>query len=293
MSLEIVIYKSQGGKSLVNQFSNSYLFNGAPNYHSDAAKALAHKLIEIESRIFFDTTKFMRYVCRQLDATGRHIEGETHSDAVDVQGMTAVPVGSVLMPPATVVAYEKKVLIGRNAITLYRNCITSDEYNLYIETGAVPPRLYQSHAPGVAAAGIFGVLLRDADNDSGLEMILPINPRYAAGAARPVTAITFAGIRQRQETYQKDSGIDNLTEAVQQLINENAASLRRLLRSITNATGAFRTGLINTIVSLVVDAFSRYALLTLARRAAIRWPAIYAATELLALLPPGTIPALT
>jgi hypothetical protein len=290
--LEIITYKSQGGRSLVKQFSNSYLFNGAPNYLSDAAKMLAEKLVTAERRIYFDDTYFMRYVIRQLDVDGRHIYGETRTEAVNFAGETALPVGSKIVPPNIVARYEKKVDVGRNAITLYRNVINTDEYNTYLETGAVPARLQVAYAPGVLPLAVFSAELMAADNDSGLTMMLPINSRYSAGAVRPVKSINFAGMGFRQETYNRESGTENMLEAVQQLINENGASMRRLLRSVTDATGAMRVGLINTIIQLVVDAFAKYALLAIAKRAAIRFPAIYFATELLALLPPGTIPAL-
>ncbi len=291
--IEIITYKSQGGRSLVKQFSNSYLFNGTPNYLSDAAKTLAEKIVEAERRIYFDDTHFMRYVIRQLGADGRHIYGETRTEAVNFTGETALPVGSKIVPPNIVARYEKKVDVGRNALTLYRNVINTDEYNTYLETGAVPARLQVAYAPGVLPLAVFSQALMDADNDSGLTMMLPLNNRYSAGAVRPVTSITFAGMGFRQETYQRDTGTENMLEAVQQLINENGAAMRRLLRSIADATGAMRTGLVNTIIQLVVDAFAKYALLSIARRAAIRFPAIYFAAELLALLPAGTIPALT
>jgi hypothetical protein len=291
--LEIMIYKSQGGRSLVKQFSNSYLFNGAPNYYSDAANQLATKLVEAESRIYFDTTHFMRVVIRQLDPDGYSVYGESRSIPMESTGQTAVPVGSVIMSPNHTVAYQKNVTVGRPGISLYRNAITSDEYNTWVETGAVPQRLNTSYAPGVLPAMFFSAALMAADNDSGLQMILPINSRYAQGAARPVSGILFAGIRERQETYRRESGTENLLEAVQQLVNENGASLRRLMRQIGEATGALRVGLINTIISLVVDAFAKYALLAIGKRALVRFPAIYFATELLALLPAGTIPALT
>ncbi len=291
--LEIITYKSQGGRSLVKQFSNSYLFNGAPNYLSDAAKTVAEKIVTAERRIYFDDTHFMRYVVRQLDVNGRHIYGETRTEAVNFTGETALPVGSQIVPANIVARYEKTVDVGRNAITLYRNVINSDEYNTYLETGNVPARLQVSYAPGVLTEAVFSAELMAADDNSGLTMMLPINQRYSAGAVRPVKTINFAGMGFRQETYNRESGVDNLLEAVQQLVNENGASLRRLLRSVTGATGAMRTGLINTIIELVVDAFAKYALLAFSKRAMVRFPAIYFVAELLALLPPGTIPALT
>jgi hypothetical protein len=291
--LEIIVYKSQGGRSLVQQFSNSYLFNGAPNYLSDAAKTLADKIVTAERRIYFDDTHFMRYVIRQLGADGRHVYGETRTEAVNFTGETALPVGSQVVPPNIVARYEKKVDVGRNALTLYRNVINTDEYNTYLETGAVPARLNAPYAPGVQPSGLFSTELMAADNDSGLTMMLPINVRYSAGAVRVVKSINFAGMGFRQESYQRESGLENLLEAVQQLINETGASLRRLLRSVAEASGVMQVGLINTIIQLVVDAFAKYALLAIAKRAMIRFPAVFFAAELLALLPPGTIPALT
>ncbi len=291
--IEIVLYKSLGGLSLVKQFSNSYLFSGAPGYLSAAAQMVADRLVMAETRIYFDNVFIMRYVIRQLDENGRHVYGESRSEALGYPGLTPFPVASKPVPPNIVVRYEKKVQVGRNAFSLYRNALATDEYNAYLEAGTMPPRLNQQNNPGGLPMMAFEVALNDADNDTGLTMILPINPRYSAGATRPITQITMAGIGFRQETYQRDTGTENLLEAVQQLINENGAAMRRLMRSIADATGALRTGLINTIIQLVVDAFAKYALLSIARRAAVRFPAIYFAAELLALLPAGTIPALT
>ncbi len=291
--LEIIIFKSQGGRSLVKQFSNSYLFDGAPNYFSSAAANLANALVLAESRIYFNSTSFMRAVIRQLDPGGYNVYGESKSIALSSTGQNALDVGSVVMSPNHTVAYQKSVQVGRPGISLYRNAISSDEYNLFVETGAVPARLNAPFAPGVLPVMLFTNALMTADDNSGLQMILPINERYAAGTARPVTDITFAGIRERQETYQRDSGIENLLEAAQQIINENGRAVRRLLRQIVTVAPPIATGLIATIVQLVVDAFAKYALLTIAKRALIRWPAVYAATELLQLLPPGTIPILT
>ncbi len=291
--LEIIIYKSQGGRSLVKQFSNSYLFDGAASYLSQTALALAEKLVEAESRIYFDSTSFMRAVIRQLDSNGYTVFGESWSIPLDKTGQNALDPGSVVMSPNHTVAYQKNVAPGRPGVSLYRNAINSDEYNLWVETGAVPPRLNASFAPGVLPAAFFTGALMSADDNSGLQMILPINDRYAAGAPRPVTGIIFAGIRERQETYQRDSGIENLLEAAQQIINENGRAIQRLLRQMETVAAPIAAGLIATIVQLVIDAFAKYGLLTIAKRALIRWPAVYAATELLALLPPGTIPILT
>ncbi len=288
--LEIIVYKSQGGRSLVKQFSNSYLFNGSPNYLSDAALAVGNRIAVAESRIYFDDTAFMRLVIRQLDAQGQHIDGETRTFTLNNTGANTLDPGSKIVPPNIVVAYEKKVDVGRSGITLYRNAISTDEYNLYLETGAVPARLNLSYDAGALGPAVFTSQLLGVEGDSGLDMMLPLNSRYASGAVRPVKSIYFAGVRFRQETYQRESGSENLVEAVQQLINENGASLRKMLRQAESATGQFLAALVNTMVGLIVQAFGNYALLTIVQRAAIRFPAIYAASALLALLPPGTIP---
>jgi hypothetical protein len=286
--LEMIVYKSQGGRSLVNQFSNSYLFNGAPNYLSDSALQVLIALAIAESRIFFDNTHFMRGVIRQLDATGKHIDGETRTNAFNYTGATPLPAGAVITPPNIVVAYEKRVLVGRPGITLYRNALTADEYNAYLEVGTVPDRLRVSHAPGALPQAVFSSELLAAEGGNGLDMILPINPRYSAGAARSVIGINMAGIRFRQETHQRDSGTENMLEAVQQLINENARAIRRMLTQLEGAAGPILTALVQVVIDLVLAAFFKYGMLTLAQRAYIRWPAIYRAANVLALMPPGT-----
>jgi hypothetical protein len=286
--LEMIVYKSQNGRSLVNQFSNSYLFNGAPNYLSEVALNVLIALAIAESRIFFDTTHFMRGVIRQLDASGRHVDGETRTHAFNYTGATPLPAGAIIVPPNIVVAYEKRVLVGRPGITLYRNAVTSDEYNAYVEYGTVPDRLRYNHAPGDLPAAVFTSALLAAEGTQGLDMMLPINPRYSQGAARSIIGINMAGIRFRQETHQRDSGTENLLEAVQQLINENARAIRRMLTQLEGAAGPILTALTQVVIDLVLAAFFKYGMLTLAQRAFIRWPAIYRAATVLALMPPGT-----
>ncbi len=283
--LEMVIFKSQGGRSLVNQFSNSYLFNGAPNYLSDAAFTVLNKLAQTESRIYFDDTNFMRGIIRQLDAEGNHIEGETRTVPLNLQGANALDIGSVIVPPNIVVGYEKRPLVGRSGVTLYRNVLSSDEYNLYLENGTVPPRLNTVYAPGALPPALFSTALLNAEGDTGLDMMLPVNRRYAAGAARPVQSIAFGGIRFRQETFQKESGAENLEEAVQQLINENGRAIRRLVRQMPGAVGEVLRSITATIIQLVTQALARYAVLSIAGRARIFFPAIYRAAEVLALMP--------
>jgi len=291
--LEMIVYKSRDGRSLTDQFSNSYLFNGAPNYLSDAALTVAQNLVLAERRIYFDNVHFMRTVIRQLDATGKHIEGETRVNDTNTTGLTPMPETAELMPPNVVVAYAKRVNVGRKGITLYRNCVTSDEYNTYIETGTIPDRLRTSMDFTGHPTGSFVSRLMAVEGDTGLDMILPINSRYANGAARSIVGIEISGIRFRQETHQRDTGEENLVEAVQQLINENARAIRRLLKRIEGATGGLVPSLIQSIIQLVIDAVAKYGLLTIARRAAIRWPAIYFVSQLIELLPPGTLPQLT
>jgi hypothetical protein len=282
--LEIIIYKSQGGRSLVKQFSNSYLFNGAPNYISDAALAVANSLAVAESRIYFDDTSFMRLVIRQLDAQGNHIDGETRTSALNMVGANTLDPGSKIVPPNIVLAYEKKVLVGRAGVTLYRNAISTDEYNLYLETGAVPPRLNTSFAPGTLPEAFFSSALLGVEGATGLDMMLPLNSRYSNGAVRPITSIAFAGVRFRQETFDRESGLENLGEAVQQLINENGRAMRRLVRQLAAAAGPVLTALGAAIVGLVLEAMGRYALLSIAQKAGIVFPAIYQAAEVLALM---------
>jgi hypothetical protein len=282
--LEIVIVKSRGGRDLKSQFSNTYLFSGSPDYISDDARTVVDNLVNAESSIYFDDTFFMRAIIRNLDAQGRHTDGETRSIPMEGGGLNAMPAASTNVPANVVVAISKLVLVGRAGLQEYRYALTSDEYNAFVEQGTAPPRIVEPQAPGDLGNLTFVDRLANVGLGTGLDMILPPNSRYAGGAPRPITAFAWAGIRYRQSTIQRVGGAQHLAEAVQQLLNETARKLRKLLRDATGANGNVLVQLVGLARALIAAATAKYATLTALEAAEVTWPAIYSSVELLALL---------
>jgi hypothetical protein len=282
--LEIVIVKSRGGRDLKSQFSNTYLFSGAPDYISDEARTVTDRLVDAESSIYFDDTFFMRTIIRNLNSQGAHTDGETRSVPLEGSGLNVMPVASTNVPSNVVVAISKLVLVGRAGLQEYRYALTSDEYNAYVETGAAPTRIVEPQSPGDLGNLTFVDRLANVGLQTGLEMILPPNARYANGAPRPITAFAWAGIRYRQAKIQRVGGAQHLAEAVQQLLNETARKLRKLLRDATGANGSVLVQLITLARQLIALATAKYATLTALEAAEVTWPAIYSSVELLAFL---------
>ncbi len=282
--LEIVIVKSRGGRDLKSQFSNTYLFSGPANYVSDDAGTVVDNLVNAEASAYFDNTFFMRAVIRQLNADGIHNDGETRSYPLVGGGLNPMPVGSTDVPSNVVLAISKIVLVGRAGLQEYRFAVSSDEYNAFVESGTPPARIVAPQSPGNLGNMTFVDRLSSVTLNTGFDMILPPNARYAGGAPRPITAFSYAGIRYRQATIQRVGGAQHLAEAVQQLLNETARKLKKIKRDLDGAAGSILTNLIAVVRSLFNAATAKYATLAAIEAAEVTWPAIFSDVALLALL---------
>jgi hypothetical protein len=271
--IQIKIVKSRGGRDLKNFNTNRYLFTGGTLFTDPKVKDLATRLAQAESRIFPNTTEFLRAIISNLDASGNTVKGQTKSFPLELRGKFAVPANDKLASPHVVVAIEKEANIGRPGVAYYRHVVTSAELDSYTADNINPPRFTDPNDFGDGFVTNFIEALKNAPAGSGLTAALPDAYGDATVGPRPIVNFRYGGIRMNDPARPKASGKSNTIKAAQQRINELAADARYVQAGDNN--GPIPDSGDAVIAALKAKALQIYNSLPPEFQARIKWPAIF------------------
>lgn len=270
---ECIIKKSQDGRDMRSQHSTTYRLIGAPAFNSPQALSAASDLGQNERIIYPTSTYFMYALLRNLDAQGKPLRGQTTTVLLENRGMFAVPVNDKLASNFIVAAIDKKPAMGRSGVTQYRYCTTSEEYDQYIKSGAIPARFTDPNNLGdgfainfleglsnIGGDGVFKLALPDAYGDTGI-------------APRPIIAFAFAGFRNNQPYRQKQSPGVSRYQATQKQINKWGADAR--FASRVDRNGVLPDDADEIVADLKADAVALRQQLPVELRSRIVMPEIF------------------
>ncbi len=220
------VVKSQNGRDMNSQFSNTYLLTGGGVWNGQPMIDTVKEIASAEIGMYPTLTYFLYVLINNLDADMRPLRGQFLSIPLDLRGTVAIPADDKVAPSNEVAAFNKRGALGRPGVSLYRNMVFSKELDLYHRTGAVPLRFKNPDNLADVFRTNFTEALLNITGGTGAKLALPDAYGDAANTPRPITAIQFAGFRDSQETRQKISARASLIMAIQKAINEKAANAR-------------------------------------------------------------------
>jgi hypothetical protein len=271
--IAISVRKSQNGRDLRAQHTNTYLMTGGGVWNSDAMIETAKWLAASEQKIYSTLTFFLYATISNLDSNLKVLRGQTVSEPLEYSGLFAIPANDKLAPANVVAAFDKRSGMGRSGVTLYRHCTTSEEFDQYTKTRAIPYRFKDPDDLADALRTNFTERLMNLTGGVGVKLALPDAYGDATNAPRPIKAINFAGFRSNQPYRQKSSAKVSRYQAVQKQINEWAADARFASRVDKNGAIPDRAdGIVN---GLKAQGTTLYNQQTPEIQSRIVWPVIF------------------
>jgi hypothetical protein len=269
MSVKITVLKTMTGRATKHQFGNSYLFSGTPGYGHEASEDMLRAVVEMERLYYPNEVTFLRGRIQDINEYGEPIKYNYRSIPLNLVGAVVVPAGDQIAPPNIVAVIERQAVQGRNSPTFYRNAITTEEFNAYSETGAIPPRFARSiDDTDEEAVGAFQAFLGWV-NAGELRPALPDGRGDIRVAMRQVRNVWFGGIRMNDDSRPRKSAEEAMREAVQMSINDLAKRARKEIPVGQTVIPASAAGARACLWAMATDELFR---LDVRDRSLIKWP---------------------
>lgn len=224
--LEIEVVKSPEGRDPNNLFSNRYLIITNAVYRDPAALDLAKLIAEGERKLYFSLTAFMRVIIRGLDPRGKPLQESSKSHPLTFSGLVTRVGTPKFAPKRACAGVSKTSYNGAPAVTPYRYCIAHDEYVTWLTNRTIPARFQDPNTMADGLSTNFIEALKNAVGVGPHRHTLPFRRATPTNQPRLVEAYTTAGIVDLQAKHQKQAGVRNKRDAIQQVINELASKAR-------------------------------------------------------------------
>lgn len=214
----ITVFMSIFGRS-TDKFSNSLLFAGDVPYNDPALNAVADRFVGALRKSAFDAIEFTGWKIAEVTSEGKKVKDKSRSNVIALRGATPLPAGSVLAPRDVVLRLGKYSGGSTPAITPLRNFISSDEYNTYVETRALPSRVVDKNDLADILNTSFPEAISNVAGNSGLTLVLPFRRSDNRGTPRAVNRVQAVDIRTSRATKTRTSAMTDMVNAAKKHLN--------------------------------------------------------------------------
>lgn len=267
----IVVKMSQNGRSSKDAHHMVFRAARAGAMNLAIAKPCSDAVIAALASVMFAQTSFLRTTFTKLDENHRAVRGTTFPVGSSAVGEATLAVGDVMAPEHVVLAIEKSAVPSGSGISALRHAISSNEFNAYTKTSAVPARFTTLVDANDLPQENFATRLLAAFEDNGFT--LKLAPKVIEGVftERIVGLISVHDFRLYDPFRTKKSAVSKKVDGVLSQLKAWAAQAWRMFKKYV--VGEHPADVISTIVGLAAKASAAYLALDVTERILIDMPA--------------------